>query len=214
MKFLQHRKCYYSQKLPIFICNCKKQRFLSGKFANTRSTKALRDSAAVHKSQPTPATLMRKGMRMKDTFDQIAPGMRNEDERYVGVIWSDCSWLVSTDLWITRVTGCTRECKARQKWQRIDNENLDYFGVMQRVEAMQCIGVVASYCLIKNIWLDRIKPPQCQHPNKVKPGKKSLEDIDIRTLIWLLSYFEICTINSHWRSKSGPESKQSKHFVN
>ena len=41
----------------LFSRNCKKTTFLSRKFANTRSTKALRDSAAVHESQPTPATL-------------------------------------------------------------------------------------------------------------------------------------------------------------
>ena len=31
--------------------------FLSQKFANMRSTKALRDSAEFHEGQPTPATL-------------------------------------------------------------------------------------------------------------------------------------------------------------
>ena len=31
--------------------------FLSWKFADTRSTKALRDSAEVHENQPNPATL-------------------------------------------------------------------------------------------------------------------------------------------------------------
>ena len=35
--------------------------FLSQKIANRRSTKALRDSAAVHESQPTPATLVDDG---------------------------------------------------------------------------------------------------------------------------------------------------------
>ena len=42
----------------LFSSNCKKNMFLLRKFANTCSTKALRDSAAVHKSQPTPATLL------------------------------------------------------------------------------------------------------------------------------------------------------------
>ena len=43
----------------LFSRNCKKTMFLSQKFANTRSTKALRDSAAVPESQPTPATLLK-----------------------------------------------------------------------------------------------------------------------------------------------------------
>ena len=38
--------------------NRKKTMFLSRKLANMRSTKALRDFAAVNESQPTPATLV------------------------------------------------------------------------------------------------------------------------------------------------------------
>ena len=40
-----------------YLRNCKKRRFLSRKFANTRSTKALRDYFALAESQPTCATL-------------------------------------------------------------------------------------------------------------------------------------------------------------
>ena len=42
----------------LFSHNRNRAMLLSRKFANTRSMKALRDSAAVHESQPTPATLI------------------------------------------------------------------------------------------------------------------------------------------------------------
>ena len=50
-------KSFDDHKLPVFP-QLLKTTFLSRKFANTRSTKARRDSAAVHESQPTPATLI------------------------------------------------------------------------------------------------------------------------------------------------------------
>ena len=51
-----------NHKLPVFP-QSQKTTFLSQKLANTRSTKAKRDSAAVHESQPTPATLL-KGKKL------------------------------------------------------------------------------------------------------------------------------------------------------
>ena len=41
-----------------YLRNCKKTTFLSRKFANTRSTKALRDYFALPESPPTSATLV------------------------------------------------------------------------------------------------------------------------------------------------------------
>ena len=60
-------KSFENHKWPVFQQIVKKTTFLSRKFANTRSTKALRDSAAVSESQPTPATL-RKGDITRDNM--------------------------------------------------------------------------------------------------------------------------------------------------
>ena len=53
--------------------------FLSQKFANTRSTNALRDSAAVHESQPTPATLVcvSNGERDQKQSEKVTSAMWN-----------------------------------------------------------------------------------------------------------------------------------------
>ena len=42
--------------------------FFWQKIADTRSTKALRDSAAFHESQPTPTTLVQPGTIVSGTF--------------------------------------------------------------------------------------------------------------------------------------------------
>ena len=54
-------KSFDDRKLPVFPQTFKrKTAFLSRKSANTRSTKALRDSAAFHESQPESTEKLKK----------------------------------------------------------------------------------------------------------------------------------------------------------
>ena len=78
VELLRERACVCVSLLTTTNCrfsrNRKKTKFLSRKFANTRSTKALRDSAAVHESQPDfhSASPYRKSSQIRCKKKQIS----------------------------------------------------------------------------------------------------------------------------------------------